>query len=98
MPVRVTDMKPCPQRPLLTAALLLVSLQAWAADPLEQDTISIEGNRGLPKTIYIAPWKHVGEPLEGAEFETGLDREPAPVEREHLQRELELHREGYSVE
>mgnify|MGYP001813532701 CR=1 FL=1 len=98
MPVRVTDMKPRPQRPLLTAVLLLASLQAWAADPLEQDTISIEGNRGLPKTIYIAPWKRVDEPLEGAEFETGPRHDPVPVERELLQRELELHREGYSVE
>jgi len=98
MRVRVTDMKPCPQRRLLMAALLLASLQAGAAEPLEQDTISIEGNRGLPKTLYIAPWKRVDEPLEGGEFETGPGREPVPVERELLQRELELHREGYSVE
>ena len=98
MLARVTDMKPRPQRPLLMTVLLLVSLQVWSADPLEQDTISIEGNRGLPKTIYSAPWKRVDEPLEGAEFETGPGREPAPVEREFLQRELELHREGYSVE
>ena len=98
MLARVTDMKPRTQRPLLMAVLLLASLQVWAADPLEQDTISIEGNRGLPKTIYIAPWKRVDEPLEGAEFETGPGREPVPVERELLQRELELHREGYSVE
>jgi hypothetical protein len=98
MPVRVTDVRPCPQRRLLMAALLLASLQAGAEEPLEQDTISIEGNRGLPKTIYIAPWKRVDEPLEGAEFNTGPGREPVPVERELLQRELELHREGYSVE
>jgi hypothetical protein len=98
MRVRRTDVKPRPQRRLLMAALLLASLQAWSAEPLEQDTISIEGNRGLPKTIYIAPWKRVDEPLEGAEFNTGPGREPVPVERELLQRELELHREGYSVE
>ena len=98
MPVRVTDMKPRPQRLRFMAALLTVCLQAAAEEALQQDTISIEGNRGLPKTLYIAPWKHVGEPLEGAEFNTGPGREPAPVELELLQRELELLREGYSVE
>ena len=98
MLVPVTDMKPRPQRLRFMAALLTVCLQAAAEEALQQDTISIEGNRGLPKTIYIAPWKRVDEPLEGAEFETGPGRDPVPVERELLQRELELHREGYSVE
>ena len=73
-------------------------LQAIAAEPLEQETISIEGNRGLPKTLYIAPWKRVGEPLEGEGFTPGMDREAEPLERDSLQRELELHRQGYSLE
>ena len=67
-------------------------------ESLQQETISIEGNRGLPKTLYIAPWKQVGEPLEGEAFSSDPARDPAPVERDMLQRELELHREGYSLE
>ena len=87
-------------RSRLFAVLVLLSgvIPAMAEEPLEQDTISIEGNRGLPKTLYIAPWKQVGEPLVGDAFESELERDPAPVERDILQRELELHREGYSLE
>jgi len=77
---------------------LVFALQANAAEPLEQETISIEGNRGLPKTLYIAPWKRVGEPLEGEGFTPGMGQEAEPVERDILQRELELHRQGYSLE
>ena len=83
---------------LFFAPLLFVALQAIAEEPLQQDTISIEGNRGLPKTLYIAPWKRLGEPLEGNAFDSDPAREPVPVERDMLQRELELHREGYSLE
>ena len=85
-------------RPWVILALLFVVIPAMAEEPLQQETISIEGNRGLPKTLYIAPWKQVGEPLEGDSFESELERDPAPVERDILQRELELHREGYSLE
>ena len=85
-------------RPWVILALLFVVIPAMAEEPLQQETISIEGNRGLPKTLYIAPWKQVGEPLEGDSFESELERDPAPVERDILQRELELHREGYSIE
>ena len=83
---------------LFFAPLLLIALQAFAEETLQQETISIEGNRGLPKTLYIAPWKRLGEPLEGDAFDSDPAREPVPVERDLLQRELELHREGYSLE
>ena len=83
---------------LLFVPLMLVALQVRAEEPLQQETISIEGNRGLPKTLYIAPWKRLGEPLEGNAFDSDPAREPVPVERDMLQRELELHREGYSLE
>ena len=83
---------------LFFVPLLFFALQAMADEPLQQETISIEGNRGLPKTLYIAPWKRLGEPLEGDAFDSDPAREPVPVERDMLQRELELHREGYSLE
>ena len=91
-------MKPRRLSGLFFAPLLLDALQAIAEEPLQQETISIEGNRGLPKTLYIAPWKRLGEPLEGDAFDSDPAREPVPVERDLLQRELELHREGYSLE
>jgi hypothetical protein len=84
---------------LFVFCLLLPAIPpVMSEESLEQETISIEGNRGLPKTLYIAPWKQVGEPLEGEAFSRDPVRDPAPVERDILQRELELHREGYSLE
>ena len=83
--------------PLLVATLLWVS-NACGQEPLEQDTISIKGNQGLPKTLYIAPWKRVGAPLESDELEGDIREETEPVERDIFQRELELQRQGYSVE
>jgi len=67
-------------------------------EQLEQETISIQGNQGLPKTLYIAPWKRVGSPLEGEKLEGEFREATDPVEPDLLQRELELHKEGYSVD
>jgi hypothetical protein len=83
--------------------LLLVAVTLWvsntsAQEQLEQETISIKGNQGLPKTLYIAPWKRVGAPLESDELEGDVGEESEPVERDMFQRELELQRQGYSVD
>ena len=83
--------------------LLLVVVTLWvsntsAQEQLEQETISIKGNQGLPKTLYIAPWKRVGAPLESDGIEGDVGEETEPVERDIFQRELELQRQGYSVD
>ena len=83
--------------------LLLVAVTLWISpasgeEQLEQDTISIKGNQGLPKTLYIAPWKRVGAPLESDGLEGDVGEESRPVERDMFQRELELQRQGYSVD
>ena len=83
--------------------LLLVAVTLWVSnasgqEQLEQETISIKGNQGLPKTLYIAPWKRVGAPLEGDKLEGDIEEESEPVERDIFQRELELQRQGYSVD
>jgi hypothetical protein len=83
--------------------LLLVAVTLWvsntsAQEQLEQETISIKGNQGLPKTLYIAPWKRVGAPLESDELEGDVGEESEPVERDMFQRELELQRQGYSID
>ena len=55
-------------------------------------------NQGLPKTLYIAPWKRVGTPLEAERLEGTFSEEIDPLEPDLFQRELELHREGFSVD
>ena len=83
--------------------LLLVVVTLWVSpvcgeEQLEQETISIKGNQGLPKTLYIAPWKRVGAPLESDVLEGEIGTETEPVERDMFQRELELQRQGYSID
>ncbi len=85
------------------ARLLLVVACLWMApagaeEQLEQDTILIKGNQGLPRTLYIAPWKRVGAPLASGALEGEIGEEQEPLERDLFQRELELQRQGYSIE
>jgi len=82
---------------LLVVATLWV-LPASGEQQLEQETISIKGNQGLPKTLYIAPWKRVGAPLEREALEGEVGEETEPLERDIFQRELELQRQGYSID
>ena len=83
---------------LLLVAVTLWVLPASGEQQLEQETISIKGNQGLPKTMYIAPWKRVGESLESGELEGDVGEETEPLERDMFQRELELQRQGYSID
>ncbi len=83
---------------LLFVVPALWVLTATAQEQLEQETISIKGNRGLPKTLYIAPWKRVGAPLESDRLEGEVGEETKPVERDMFQHELELQRRGYSLD
>ena len=83
--------------------MLLVVVSLWVLptsgeEQLEQETISIKGNQGLPKTLYIAPWKRVGAPLESDGLDGDVGEESEPVERDMFQRELELQRQGYSID
>jgi len=83
---------------LLVLTLILTASRVYAQEQLEQETITIKGNQGLPKTLYIAPWKRVGSPLESEKLEGEFREEIDPVEPDLFQRELELHKEGYSVD
>jgi hypothetical protein len=83
--------------------LLLVFICLWMApagaeEQLEQETILIKGNQGLPRTLYIAPWKRVGAPLDSGTLEGEIGAEQEPLERDLFQRELELQRQGYSID
>jgi len=83
---------------LLLVAVALWALPASGEQQLEQETISIKGNQGLPKTLYIAPWKRVGAPLESDELDGDVGETTEPVERDLFQHELELQRQGYSTD
>lgn len=83
---------------LLVLTLILTVSRVHGQEQLEQETITIKGNQGLPKTLYIAPWKRVGSPLESEKLEGEFREEIDPVEPDLFQRELELHKEGYSVD
>jgi hypothetical protein len=91
-------MKPKPCACLLLVVATLWMLGAGGQEQLEQETITIKGNQGLPSTLYIAPWKRVGAPLESNDLEGDIGNETRPVEREIFQRELELQRKGYSLD
>jgi hypothetical protein len=86
----------------LSALFMMFPLMLMSAvqgeEQLEQETISIKGNQGLPRTLYIAPWKRVGSPLESGELDGDLKKEVEPLEPDLFQRELELHDKGYSVD
>lgn len=89
--------------PVQCLRLLLVIITLWVLpasgqEQLEQEPISIKGNQGLPKTLYIAPWKRVGAPLESGALEGDVGEETKPVERDIFQRELELRQQGYSID
>jgi len=83
---------------LLLAAICLWMAPAGAEEQLEQDTILIKGKQGLPRTLYIAPWKRVGAPLPSGALEGEIGQEQEPLERDLFQRELELQRQGYTIE
>jgi len=85
-------------RLLLVVVYLWMAPAAAAEEQLEQETILIKGNQGLPRTLYIAPWKRVGVPLPSGTLEGEVGEEQQPLERDLFQRELELQRQGYSIE
>jgi hypothetical protein len=83
---------------LLLALGGLWQMSGAAEEQLDQESILIRGNQGLPGTIYIAPWKRVSSPLENVRLEGEFEEEAVPLERDLFQRELELQREGYSTD
>ena len=83
---------------LMFVVICLWMAPAEAEEQLEQETILIKGNQGLPRTLYIAPWKRVGAPLASGALEGEIGEEQEPLERDLFQRELELQRQGYTIE
>ena len=70
-------------------AACLSTVLAGAQDQLEQDTILIQGNQGMPRTLYIVPWKRVGRPLASETLDGEIGEEKEWLERDLFRRELE---------
>jgi len=65
---------------------------------MEQDTLIIRGDQSLPRTLYIAPWKRVGQTLQSTPLELEIGTETLPEERDLFIRKLQLQKNGYSIE
>lgn len=87
---------------LITAALVmpltLLNADLGAQESLQQDPISIRGNRGLPNTLFIAPWRQLGSPLEPSHLTSTLEQDISALERDVFRRELDLYRRGFSID
>ena len=67
------------------------------SNSLEQQPISIRGNRALPKTLFITPWKQLGAPLDSDPLGAPTEQ-LAPLERDLFLRELEVYHDGFPAE
>jgi len=64
-----------------------------ANDQLILDSTVVTGNRGLPKVMYIVPWKKAElSDLPLQPFNTLIDETLAPVDREEFRREVDYYR------
>ena len=94
---------------LLLLALLLAGLAsaraqapgAEAADApvIQLRTIAIIGNRELPKTLVIVPWKDaVTVPVPTPDIESVLDAPAQALDPADLELQVELFRAGYVLD
>ena len=83
---------------LLALSAVYPTGHSTAEEELQQDPIVIKGSQSLPKTLYIAPWKRVGSPLEMKQPEVDIGEAHDPIEQDLFQHELELKRSGYGTE
>lgn len=85
-------MKPGKYAFILT--LSLIAAPAVAAkkkeDVVEMSGISIIGNRELPKTLFIVPWKNSEVGVE-TELTNTLNEGMQPLDREVFEREVEYY-------
>lgn len=68
----------------------LVHAQGDDEDVVEMSGISIIGNRELPKTLFIVPWKNSEVGVE-TELTNTLNEGLQPLDREVFNRELEYY-------
>ncbi|HEY3486538.1 MAG TPA: hypothetical protein VGL10_00595 [Gammaproteobacteria bacterium] len=80
---------------LLSAFFLTVTpaLAAQKEKVVEMSGISIIGNRELPKTLFIVPWKNSEVGVE-TELTNTLNEGLQPLDREVFERELDYYEFG----
>ncbi len=72
---------------LLTSFIFNISL--LAGDRIELESISIIGNKELPKMLYIVPWKNSELPdMNVPPIESLIDEALAPVDRDSFKRKI----------
>lgn len=81
--------------------LLLISLTVstllYAEDRIELESMSIIGNKELPKMLYIVPWKSSELPdMNAPPIESLIDEALAPVDRDNFRRKIRYY-QIYSV-
>jgi hypothetical protein len=82
---------------LYTPTLLLIAMLPFSApscfaeeDVVEMSGISIIGNRELPKTLFIVPWKNSEVNVE-TDLTNSLNEGLRPLDQEVFRRELEYY-------
>ena len=87
--VRTSPSAQQPAAPTPSAAATDKRVGPVGPDRLQLDTTIVQGNRELPKVLYIVPWKKadIGE-LPSQPFNSLLDEALAPVDRDVFRREV----------
>ena len=81
----------------LCLSILSFSLPLAAEDKIELESMSIIGNKELPKMLYIVPWKNSELPeMPEPPIESLIDEALAPVDRDSFKRKIRYY-QIYSV-
>jgi len=74
---------------LILLTFFTFSLPLLAVDRVELESISIIGNKELPKMLYIVPWKTSELPdMNAPPIESLIDEALAPVDRDNFKRKI----------
>lgn len=77
---------------LIALIFFISSLPVLAVDRIELESISIIGNKELPKMLYIVPWKTSELPdLNAPPIESLIDEALAPVDRDSFKRKIQYY-------
>lgn len=87
------------QRIFFTMGLVVSGMCAAAEEAVELEGISIHGNRELPKSLVIVPWKtsEQGE-LGHPSVDSLMDDVVTPVDRDVFRRELNYYEAVHAAE
>lgn len=74
---------------LILLTFFTFSLPILAVDRIKLESISIIGNKELPKMLYIVPWKTSELPdMNVPPIESLIDEALAPVDRDNFKRKI----------